>query len=97
MEVRLNQNIFIMNDLTKICFNPCFNGSETKSRQVQTQSHLGYGVSILVLMEVRLNLLLSKARHNAQQRFNPCFNGSETKSEIIEIITPISGMFQSLF
>ena len=104
MEVRLNLNSPSHYSLFKGCFNPCFNGSETKSKKLlemqfplqgfnpcfngsETKSCLiliscvfSFNVSILVLMEVRLNQNVDQSLEQYKRSFNPCFNGSETKS-----------------
>ncbi len=44
------------------CFNPCFNGSDSKSGQAQNTAPAGKRVSILVLMEVTLKDPCDRAR-----------------------------------
>ena len=59
------------------CFNPCFNG--TTSATVWWEHAEGtapIGVSILVLMELPLQLEEAMINATLKKRFNPCFNGT---------------------
>ncbi len=53
MEVTLKGSFFSSAMTASLCFNPCFNGSDSKSRYKQLRL-LPVHVSILVLMEVTL-------------------------------------------
>ncbi len=64
------------------CFNPCFNGSDSKSLLPAEDRTESSCVSILVLMEVTLKAALKAAIVSLTSCFNPCFNGSDSKSPI---------------
>ncbi len=59
-------------------FNPCFNGSDSKS-QSEAQEQRAHWVSILVLMEVTLKGFFFRLTTTYIRSFNPCFNGSDSK------------------
>jgi len=64
-----------MKTLPCLSFNPCFNGclSSTQKENDWLCSRI-VGVSILVLMDVSLQLIFLPCLH-FEKRFNPCFNG----------------------
>ncbi len=79
MEVTLKGRGAAIDKAYEASFNPCFNGSDSKSdkhrlRHLQTRK-----VSILVLMEVTLKGLLRMFLLARFFCFNPCFNGSDSK------------------
>ncbi len=64
--------------MTVLSFNPCFNGSDSKSLLLFLL-RLSQYVSILVLMEVTLKASLHFILMSLDWCFNPCFNGSDSK------------------
>ncbi len=63
-----------------LSFNPCFNGSDSKSADAGERIAAALEVSILVLMEVTLKASCISVASASALGFNPCFNGSDSKS-----------------
>ncbi len=57
MEVPLQPIFVLLCSWTKFGFNPCFNGSSSSTLLSDTPISIVYNVSILVLMEVPLQLI----------------------------------------
>ena len=63
-----------------VCFNPCFTGSPTSTVSPNLVYSDKIGVSILVLLEVLLQLKDILDILNRLESFNPCFTGSPTST-----------------
>ena len=61
-------------------FNPCFTGSTTSTQRLLQQLQVKIAVSILVLLEVPLQLISQVEFGGLLPRFNPCFTGSTTST-----------------
>ncbi len=77
-------------------FNPCFNGSDSKSSPA-TANLSGHPVSILVLMEVTLKVLSATWRKANYHGFNPCFNGSDSKRAFLAPLSATLPCFNPCF
>ena len=62
-------------------FNPCFNGSCSATMIIDLSPDYNLFVSILVLMEVALQQIVSIFNDEMAHSFNPCFNGSCSATE----------------
>ena len=62
-----------------VVFNPCFSGSYS-AREVASYAKYRTNVSILVLVEVTLQVQHVQTQLFEEDRFNPCFSGSYSAS-----------------
>ncbi len=97
MEVTLKAPVGVGFPDPGFCFNPCFNGSDSKSPSRNQSVVTRICVSILVLMEVTLKADSSHLSCRTYWGFNPCFNGSDSKSFRLWPPYPGYRSFQSLF
>jgi len=62
-------------------FNPCFYGNQIRTFQMQILVHFQGKVSILVFMEIKLELNVITGRLRASNfGFNPCFYGNQIRT-----------------
>ena len=62
------------------CFNPCFNGQQSKNFTHFIYEECPMSVSILVLMDSRVKTMRMLITNGALLGFNPCFNGQQSKN-----------------
>ena len=78
-------------------FNPCFNGSMYKNKNVSSLCLCQLNVSILVLMDLCIKTLRELNYNPPVGSFNPCFNGSMYKNLAEKEKKEYETLFQSLF
>ena len=76
MELPLQRLMMYLILILKKGFNPCFNGTTSATMLTSRRGHLSMKVSILVLMELPLQLYKMADFDGDAQSFNPCFNGT---------------------
>ena len=76
-----NADIMLKEELRELGFNPCFTGSTTSTTCHLYRLLIRGNVSILVLLEVPLQLVCSPTiKFEILTGFNPCFTGSTTST-----------------